>query len=586
MGARGRHARRPSSFSVGVGLLVSSLYLVPALVSFWHVLPHLATSEPEYGAGDLAKYNWCVAWVPYALAHGHNPFITHAANVPFGVNLMDDTSVLGLGLVMSPITVLFGPYASVNLLLILAYPLSASAGYLLARRYIEWRPGAFAAGLLYGYSPYMVAQGFGHLNLSFVPIPPLVFLLLDDLFVRQRRNPVGRGVLLGVLMAAQFLISTEIFATTVLFSVIAVAVLAVWRRHEIAARLPHAARGIGAGTAVAVVLLAWPAYEAVLGAYHIHGVIAGFRIYDSALLGPLLPTSLMRFGTPHLRALGDKIGGNVSENGSYLGPFLVLTVIVAPFVVKKRAVRVAAVMAVIAFVLTLGVRLHIGLARFATTTRNFVLPGALLYKIPLFNDSFPVRYTLYVALFAALVLGLALEALRRERGRLWMPALLAAAVFVPLTPTWPVAVGTVGTPAFFSTPAVDALSPGEVTLVYPPATPVNSVAMNWQAEADFRFYMPGGYFVVPQQPSGSQFFEPTETILTLQALEQSQPVARTPQLRAALTSQLHSWEVTAVVVQPVGADPVGFFTWLVGRPPDAQVGSMIEWYHIDWTASS
>lgn len=570
--------------AIGVGIFV--LYLIPALIAFWHNLPHLASAESEFGVGDLAKYNWCVAWVPYALGHGHNPFITHVANVPYGVNLMDDTSVLGLGFLFSPVTVLFGPYATVNLLLILAYPLSAGAGYLLARRYIEWRPAAFAAGLLYGYSPYMVAQGFGHLNLSFAPIPPLVFLLLDDLFIRQRRPPVRQGLLLGLLMTAQFLISTEIFATTVLFGAIALVVAAIWHRDEVGRRLPHAVRGIGAGAALAMVLLALPAYEAVLGPDHIHGVIAGFRIYDSALLGPLLPTSLMKFGTPHLRAIADKIGGNDSENGSYLGLPLLLTFLITPFLVKRRAVWIAAVLAVVVFILSLGSRLHIGLARYAETTRDFVLPGAVLGKVPLFNDSFPVRYTLYVALFVALVLGMALEALYRWRNRAWPPALLAVVVFLPLVPAWPIGVGHVTTPAYFTTSAVKALTPGEVTLVYPPATPTNSAAMDWQAQADFRFSMPGGYFVVPRSPSGSQFFTPTETILTLQDVAQSQPVDRTPKLRSDLTRQLHSWNVTAIVAQPVGSNPVGFFTWLVGRPPDARTGGMIEWYHLDWKASS
>lgn len=573
-----------------LGPAIFGLYLIPALISFWHCLPHLATSEPAHGVGDLAKYNWCVAWVPYALGHGLNPFITHAANVPYGVNLMDDTSVLGLGLLMSPVTVLFGPFATVNLLNILAFPLSAGAGYLLARRYVNWRPAAFAAGLLYGYSPYMVGQGYGHLNLSFVPLPPLIFLTLDELFIRQKRNPLRQGLLLGLMMTLQFLISTEIFATTVLFSAIALVVLAIWHRREVRPRLPHALRGLVPGAVLAVVLLAWPAYEAVLGPRHIHGVIAGFRIYDSALLGPLLPTSLLEFGTHHMKAIADRIGGNNSENGSYLGLPLIALFAATPFLVKRRAVRVAAVLAVIAFVLSLGVRLHIGPLRWAETTRDVVLPGAVLYKIPLFNDSFPVRYTLYVALFVSLVLAFALEALHNrltDHRRLWLPAVAAVVVFLPLVPKWPAPYqGRVITPTYFTSSDVHALAPGEITLVYPPAVPTNSAPMNWQAQAGMRFSMPSGYFVVPRSPSGSQFYSPSATTDLLAGLAEGHPAPRSAQVRDQLRSELRSWGVTAVVVQPVGADPVGFFTWLIGRPPDSQAGQMVEWYHTAWAASS
>lgn len=587
--SKGRRAPRrqfstPPRWVLGLGILV--LYLIPALIEFWHILPHLATSQPEHGAGDLAKYNWCVAWLPYALGHGHNPFVTHVANVPFGVNLMDDTSVLGLGLIMSPVTVLFGSVASVNLLLILAYPLSAGAAYLLARRYTAWRPAAFAAGLLYGYSPYMVAQGYSHLNLSFVPLPPLILLALDELLIRQRHRPVRVGAALGVMMAAQFLISTEIFATTVLFGAIAVVVVALWHHREVRSHLVHAARGLGAGAALAAVLLAWPAYEAVLGAYHIHGVIEGFRIYDSALLGPVLPTALLKLGTHHMKVLAGRIGGNTSENGSYLGVPLVLLTVAAPFVVRRRVLRVAAVLAAVAFVLSLGVRLHIGVARYAATTRHVVLPGAVLSKIPLFNDSFPVRYTLYVALFVAVVLAVTLEWLR-ERTRAWVAVAVAVVALVPLLPAWPPAgQGHLHVPSYFTTSAVDALRPGEVALVYPMAVPTNSNSMDWQARAGMRFSMPGGYFVVPKTPSGSQFFTPTLTSQTLTALSRGHAPARTPVLREALSDELRSWGVTAVVAQPVGADPVGFLTWLTGRPPDARTGEMVEWYHVTWPAAS
>ncbi len=573
-----------------LGVAIFVLYLIPALIEFWHCLPHLATAEPEFGSGDVAKYNWFAAWIPYALAHGHNPFFTHVVNTPYGVNLMDDTSILGLAFLMAPVTVLFTPFATVNVLLILAYPLSAGAGYLLARRYVSWRPAAFAAGLLYGYSPYMVGQGYAHLNLSFVPIPPLVFLLLDELFVRQRRRPLGPGLLLGLLMAVQFMISTEVFATTVLFSAIALVVLALWHRRQLPERLAHALRGLVPGAALAVVLLAWPAYEAVLGPGHIHGMVAGFRIYVSALLGPFLPSSLLLFGTHHMKFLADRIGGNNSENGSYLGVPLIALFLATPFLVKRRPVRIAAVLAVIAFILSLGVRLHIGVARWAETTRDFVLPGAILYKIPLLNDSFPVRYTLYIALFVSVVLAFALQALHQQafgRRRLWLPAVVAVVVFLPLVPKWPGPVeGHVVIPSYFTTSAVDALAPGEVTLVYPMAVPTNSAAMNWQAMADMRFSMPGGYFVIPRSPSGSQFFEPTVTEQNLTALSNGQVLNRTPQLKAQLTAELRSWGVGAVVVQPVGADPVGFFTWLIGRPPDAHAGGMVEWYHTTWAASS
>lgn len=565
-----------------MALVVFGLYLVPVLIQFWHILPHLATSEPEYGAGDLAKYNWSVAWVVYALSHGQGLFVSHVANVPFGVNLLDDTSILGLGVVMSPVTALFGPFATVNLLLIAAFPLSASCGYLLARRYVGWRPAAFAAGLLYGYSPYMVSQGYSHLNLSFAPLPPLILLVLDEMVVRQRRSPVRLGLLLGALVAAQFFISTEILATTALFAAVAVITVCLFCRDQVRSHLRFALRSLAVAAVTSVALLAYPAYTAVLGPDHIHGAIGGFRIYVSALLGPVLPTSVLLFGTHHLKALGDQIGGNASENGSYLGVPLVVLLIAAPLAVRKRTVVVPAVLALVAFVLSLGVRLHVGLPSLASSTRLVILPAAVLYKIPLIGDSFPVRYSLYVALFASLVLAAALQALRRRAG-IGAAALLAVIALLPLVPAWPApAQGHVGMPAYFTSGAVKELPAGQTVLVYPMAAPTNAAAMDWQAVSKMRFSMPGGYFVVPKQPSGSQFFTPTLTARTLGGLAAGRPVARTPAERSRLAGELRAWHVRSVLVQPVGADPVGFFTWLIGRPPDATSAGLSRWYDVRW----
>lgn len=579
------------------------LYLAASVVAFWHVWAHPATWQPDAGAGDVARYDWFVAWVPWALGHATNPFVTHVANIPFGVNLMDDTSVMALGLIMAPVTLLFGPAASVNVLLTLAFPLSAGAGYLLARRFVDLRPAAFAAGLLYGFSPYMVGQGATHLNLSFVPLPPLILLALHELLIRQKGSAVRWGFLLGVMVALQLLISTEITATTALFSAIAIAVVAVAGREEVATRLRHAAVGLAVGAGVASALLAVPLYEALAGQDRITGTIAGYQDYYSALLAPLLPTANMALGTRHLDQLGGRIGGNLSENGTYLGLPLVILVLVAAVAVRRRAARIGAALAAVAFVLSMGIRFHLGLARDNGVGAWLRLPGDLIFHIPKLNDAFPIRYSLFVALFVSIVVAVTLEEVaaghRARAGasvagrrtpailtdrRLWAAA-VAVVVLVPLLPAWPYrSQGPTGVPSYFTTSEVDALAPGTPTLVYPVPVNTDAAPMIWQAEAGMRFEMVGGYFVVPAA-SGSQFFAPTESEQVLAALAAGSAPARSAALRARLRAQLGGWGIRAVLVRPIGSDPAGFFTWLIGRPPDAIAGGMVAWYRTDWTGA-
>lgn len=124
------------------------------------------------GCADIALNSWFLAWTPFALLHGHDPLITTWVNYPHGANLMDNASIMLPGLLAAPVTLMFGPLASFNLLATLALAGSATAAFFTLRRFAPWRPAAFVGGLFYGFSPYMVNQGYAHINLTMVAIPP------------------------------------------------------------------------------------------------------------------------------------------------------------------------------------------------------------------------------------------------------------------------------------------------------------------------------------------------------------------------------------------------------------------------------
>jgi len=133
------------------------------------------------------------------------------------------------------------------------------------------------------------------------------------------------------------------------------------------------------------------------------------------------------------------------------------------------------------------------------------------------------------------------------------------------------------------------VTPDSVALIYPyPSSPTPQGQL-WQAQAELRFKMPGGYFLVPQPPGRSIAFSPTLgydtdtlTARTLIALAAGMPPAETPALRGALRGQLRAWRVqnllasTAGVVGP--AQSIQFLTWLAGRPPTAE-GGLLVWEH-------
>lgn len=182
---------------------------------------------------DVVQQSWFLGWLPWALSHGHSLFFTNWFDYPTGVNLAANTEMPLLGLITAPLSLTVGPVASFGLLLFLAYPLSATSAYFVLRRWTGSNLGALCGGLLYGFSPYMVSQGLSHLNLVFVPLPPLIFMALHEIMVVQRSRRLRWGVLLGVLVTAQYFISPEVLATVAMLSVFALVVLIAARFRSI-----------------------------------------------------------------------------------------------------------------------------------------------------------------------------------------------------------------------------------------------------------------------------------------------------------------------------------------------------------------
>ena len=149
-GAR-RSPRMVPPATAGVGYLLVSLFV------WWHVWSSHPTSTTTCGCGDSSLFTWFLAWPAHAISHGLNPLYSTALFHPTGVNLLSNTGVVGIGVVLAPVTWLFGPVATLNVALTLSarrsrpWPCSCSC-----RRWVTWAPAAFVGGLLYGFSPFIL----------------------------------------------------------------------------------------------------------------------------------------------------------------------------------------------------------------------------------------------------------------------------------------------------------------------------------------------------------------------------------------------------------------------------------------------
>ena len=526
---------------------------------------------------DTPQTDWFLGWTPHALWAGQAPWTSQHLAVPEGVNLMWNTLLPLPGLLMAPVTYWGNVLATHTLLAVLAFALSATSMWWVVKRWAPWGPARFAAGLLYGFSPYLMAQGTDHLNLSLVMLPPVVLLLLDEILVRQRRRAALMGVVLGLVTLAQLLITEEILASTFVLCVFGLVVLVVQHRRAVdRKRFRHALRGLAVAAGVLTAGAAWPLAVQLAGHRPVTGPVTDVSRFGADLLGTVVPGSHQLLGFDSIHTWG----GGSTENGSYLGiPLILLLVFLAVRYRRLAVVRFASVLALVALVLSLGRKLAL-----AGTTHDIPLPAAALQHVPLFQDMSPVRLSLYVVLLASVLLAVGLDRLHADgllQRRRWLTALLAVAVVVPLLPDWPYSFVKANTPAYFTSSAIERIPRDSVVLTYPVPRFPNSEPMQWQALAGYRYRSVGGYLITPDEQGAGTFLggKTTWERVTSQA-----PVGRGVQLynpgsAMRLRVEMDRLDVKAIVVADrFGSEAVvELVTMLLGRPGERS-GGVTAWY--------
>ena len=558
-------------------LLAPLTYLLLAVLGHLPAFRSLTTMT-QCPCEDAPQTDWYLGWTPYALSEGRSPWFSTHLVAPEGVNLMWNTLLPLPGVLAAPITLTAGVLASHTVLAVLAFAGSATSMWFVAGRFVQWAWARFAAGLLYGFSPYLVAQGTGHLNLSLVALPPLVLLLGYEIYVRQRWRAIGSGGLLGLVAFAQMMTTLEVLASTLVVAIAGTVVLAAQqRRHLERGRLRHAAVGLGSAAAVLTVLAAWPLSVLFGGPRAVLEPVQDASPYAADLLGIVVPTIHQVLGTDATLSWG----GNDSENGSYLG--LPLLVVLIAFAWRYRGIalmRFAAVLGVVAWVLSLGERLHV-----AGTETAAPLPYAVVSLLPVLHNMAAVRFSLYVVLCAALVLAVGLDRLHAEgalRPRLAVP--LALLCVLPLIPSWPYSYQPAETPAYFTGDAVEAVPAGSLALTYPVPRFPSSAPMLWQAQADYRYRSVGGYVITPKE-DGSGTFNGGVTVW--ERIVSQAPAGRlgaiAPQVRAALLLEMERLDVQSVLVadRPGSQAVSRVVSGVLGRGPDEVTGGVSAWYDVE-----
>lgn len=383
--------------------------------------------------GDNFQHAWFLWHFSRALLHGHNPFYTRLIFYPTRVNLAWSTTDPLAGFLALPLSVFAGPIVAYNLSLILQLALGAFCAHLLCLRISRNEIAALIGGIIFGFSPYLMAQSLEHLSLVTAFPIPLFALALDRVFNAESSSwrlgiPLGVTLLLAAFAHYDYVVVCLVFAAVFL-----VFELCRKLRAGVVPFLAHIWKAIAAGAVVFVVGFS-PLLWMMLRAHsaiplprkpgHIEAMSAdalGFAIpsWNHVLFG-----KFARDMNPNLFRAG--VEGTV-----YIGA--VVFVLAAIGFGKRResnrlwAIR-AAVLGAAFWLLSLGPRIH-------ALGHELKIPGpaALFFDLPFARFvSAPARFDVVVALCLAVVCALGvkylLESPAHRHRRYWLVPLISALV--------------------------------------------------------------------------------------------------------------------------------------------------------------
>ncbi|GAB4582354.1 glycosyl transferase [Nocardia sp. IFM 10818] len=539
-------------------LVAATGYLSLAVLVLSGQWRHPANGYLIKSGQDQTMWEWFFAVTAHKVASLENPLGTLLQNYPDGVNMMANTAMFGVGVPLTPVTLLFGPTVTFVLVLTLGLFGTAFAWYwLFSRELVSSRFAAAVGGLFCGFAPAMISHANAHPNFVVLALLPLIALQIirmakranNTLEVRKARR-LRDAFVLGLLVAMQIALGEEpllIFALS--FGVFAL----VYHLHS-----PRT--GLCALRAVTPTVLLAALITVALTEIPLWWQFFGpqsYRMIDHGPMGNDLE-ALFQFPSESLGGMlmhGQNVAINPTEENSYFGwPLLLLVTVTTALLRRERAVRAAAVVIALFTFLSLGSTLMIG-----KDDTGIALPWRWLESVPLLNTVLESRFTMAAIPAIALILAVATQRALdywRESATDWRPlawfAALACAL-LPLAPTILPVVQRAPTPQFFTDGTVNRyVNDGSVVIV-PPPTPPDARALRWQIDSGFDFPLAGGYFVGPTGADKKGRYGPDDRP-TASLLAKAQRANRVPIVDQAMRDQafadLRYWQADVVVLPP------------------------------------
>lgn len=506
-------------------------------------------------SSDPAQVQYFLAHSVRVVLHGEYPFFTDRLNYPDGVNLMANTAILGLGIPMIPVTLLFGPAVSFVVLVTIGLAGTASAWYYVISRHLVRSPiAAVVGGWFCGFSPAMLSHANWHPNIISQFLLP--FIVWRVMLLTRSKRVVRDGVVLALLVSYQAFINEEILLFTALACGVFLLAVLVQRPGRWSAAWRPLLGGLAVCAVIAGALLAYPLAVQFAGRQAYHGLSDAVRDYGNDLAAFFVPGSTTLGGNERANL---NLAPNYSEENAFFGWSLaLLAVAIVIWLRRDVIIRALAATGVLFAILSLGERI-------SWWDRGALWgPWEVLVKAPLLDAVVPTRFGLITTVVIGLLLALGTDrawSLRVSEPKMLRTAVVTALV-IALVPILPLPLREVRrppVPEFITSGQWRPFVGADQTLVPVPIPAMGHThGMRWAAATNLDFKMPGGYFLAPRNANtgdpGRFGGRPSGLGALLDGVANTgRAVTLTDRQRRRALDELRQWRA-AILVLPVYQD--------------------------------
>ncbi|HEU0239633.1 MAG TPA: hypothetical protein VFR11_10200 [Micromonosporaceae bacterium] len=528
-----------------VDALVLVAYAALAVIVLAQFLP-LDHGQPPNNSSDQMDLEWFLANGVHLLRHPQNPFLSRQMGAPLGVNLLDNTSMLGIAIPFAPLTAVAGAYASYLAMTALGLAGTAAAWYLLlSRKVVRSRLGAAVGGAIAGFGPGLIAHVSGQADLVINFLIPVILWLTFDVSATTRRW--RRGVALGVVITYQMFLNQETLLVTAIGAAVFAGVLAIASAEARSRARPFLVNLAIAG-GVAFALLTYPLWYEFFGPQHVRGMVPGAANLGTTLGGLWRLPSTTLGG--HLGLTGAARPGG--EQNVALGPALLVLAGIAIWLRRNRIVLAASIAGVVLLILSLGPSVQIGGVRVFG-------PYRALRSLPVFASLTPTRIGLALLPVAAVLIAVAMDRLAAPPRLVSLRRILgAAAVIVAVLPLVPMPVPAEparAVPDFVATGTWHRyVDESHSVVAFPITVRLAPQLISWSTATNDEMRIANGYFVGPAAPGSAKPSlspEPRPSFDIINSIRRTHTVPTiTPTERAAIIADLRYCRAALVVVTP------------------------------------